>query len=176
MNLPPEVQLINADYLKKVTQINGSVDVNFIRPFVSVAQDKHLESYLGSELTDYIKTNISMLDGLYLELYQKHIVKVLAWWTMVELVPHLYVKIDNGNLVLRESEDTTAITQSDLTRTVENARQTAIHYTDRMIRWLCFNRVPEYYSNTREDKKPIRTVSRVNGLVSKPVIRKWYEE
>jgi hypothetical protein len=37
------------------------------------------------------------------------------WWTMVELIPSLYVKMDNGSLVIRTSEDTTGISQSDLT-------------------------------------------------------------
>lgn len=169
MQLPNEVHLISANYVKEVTQLNGAVDDNYIRPFITTAQDLHLENYLGSSLTRWLKTNMATIEDagneLYLELYQKHITKVLAWWTMVEVLPHLYVKVDNGNLVLRTSEDTTPITQTDLTRTIENARQKAQSYTQRMVDWLCFNRIDEYYDNTDEDKRPQRVISRVNGMV-----------
>ena len=166
MNLPAEIHLISCDYLKKVTQINNNVDDDYIRPFITVAQDLHLERYLGTDLITYLKVNRDSLAGDYLALYQKHVVRVLAWWTMVEVLPHLYVKIDNSNLVQRTSEDTNPISESDFTRTVENARQKAIAYTDRMIKWLCHNHLPEYESNTNEDQRPIRAVSRVNGMVS----------
>jgi hypothetical protein len=176
MQLPSEIHLISADYLKKVTQINGSVDENYIRPAITIAQDIHLESYLGTDLIQYIKTNRASLSGLYLTLYQKHIVKALAWWTMVELLPSLYVKIDNGNLVLRTSEDTSPITETDLNRFVENSRQRAITYTDKMVKWLCYNRIDEYYSNQNEDQRPIRTISRVNGLVApRAMDLPWYK-
>lgn len=177
MNLPAEIQLISCDYLKKVTQLNGAIDDDMIRPFITVAQDLHLEKYLGTDLSDYIKTNRSSLAGDYLVLFQKHIVKVLAWWTVVEVLPHLYVKVDNGSLVMRTSEDTAQISESDFTRTVENARQKAINYTDKMIRWLCHHPLPEYESNTDEDQRPIRSVSRVNGLVTNtlPKIPLWQQ-
>lgn len=177
MNLPAEIQLISADYLKKVTQVNGSVDDNFIRPFITTAQDLHLERYLGTDLIEYIKENRTTLTGDYLVLYQKHIVKVLAWWTLVELIPNLYVKLDNGTLVIRTSEDTSSISESDFTRTVENARMKATAYTDKMVRWLCNNRLPEYYSNTDEKQRPVRAVSRVNGMLSKIVepLPRWQQ-
>ena len=177
MNLPAEIQLISCDYLKKVTQLNGAIDDDQIRPFITVAQDLHLETYLGTDLIEYLKTNRASLSGLYLTLFQKHVVKVLAWWTLVEVLPHLYVKVDNGSLVLRTSEDTNAITESDLTRTVEDARQTATAYTEKMIRWLCHNHLPEYESNTNEDQRPVRSVSRVNGMVTTtyPKIPIWQQ-
>jgi hypothetical protein len=177
MNLPAEIQLISADYLKKVTQVNGSVDDNFIRPFITTAQDLHLERYLGTDLMEYIKDNRTSLAGDYLELYQKHIVKVLAWWTVVELTPHLYVKLDNGTLVIRTSEETTPITENDFTRMVENSRQKATAYTDKMVRWLCNNRLDEYYTNTHEKQRPVRAVSRVNGLLTKQVepLPRWQQ-
>ena len=65
---------------------------------------------------------------------------------MVELIPSLYVKMDNGSLVLRVSEDTQTITPDDLHREVERARQNAQFYTYRMYQYLCNNSslFPEY--------------------------------
>jgi hypothetical protein len=75
---------------------------------------------------------------------------------MVELIPSLYVKMDNGSLVIRTSEDTTSISQSDLHREVERARQNAQFYTFRLYDYLCNNSslFPEYTSNTGADMLP----------------------
>ena len=82
--------------------------------------------------------------------------KATLWWTMVELIPSLYVKMDNGSLVLRVSEDTQTILPDDLHREVERARQNAQFYTYRMYQYLCNNSslFPEYSSNTGADMLP----------------------
>ena len=75
---------------------------------------------------------------------------------MVELIPSLYVKMDNGSLVLRVSEDTQAISPDDLHREVERARQNAQFYSYRLYKYLCNNLslFPEYNSNTGADMLP----------------------
>ena len=143
-----EVLFVDPNYLKRVTQLNGGVDENYIVQAVILAQDKNIQLYLGSDLYDALKTKVqnATLAGNYQILMDTYVRKATAWWTMVELLPSLYVKIDNGGLVIRSSDNTTAISQSDFHREVERARQNANFYTNQMYRYLCQNPnlFPEY--------------------------------
>jgi hypothetical protein len=146
-----EVLFVNPNYLKRVTQLNGAVDENYISQAVILAQDKNVQIYLGSDLYDALRTKISggTLAGNYLTLVENYVRKATAWWTMVELMPSLYVKIDNGGLVIRSSENTTAISQTDYHWELERMRQNANFYTQQMYLYLCQNSslFPEYSTN-----------------------------
>jgi hypothetical protein len=149
----PEVLFISPNYLKRTTMLNGSVDENYISQAVLIAQDKTLQLYLGSDLYDALRTKIAgnTLAGAYQTLVETYARKALAWWTMVELLPTLHVKIDNGGLVVRSSDNTSAITPDDLHREIERCRQNANFYTAQMYKYLCHNTasLPEYSTNTQ---------------------------
>ena len=141
MSLTAEVLFINADYLKRFTHVNGSVEEAYIQPSVMLAQDKYIQSFLGTDLFNKLKTDIagSSLAGDYITLMNSHVRRVTLWWTMLELVPRMHVRLDNGGLVIRVSEDSQPITKGDLNRELDLARQNAQFYTDRMIDYLCEN-------------------------------------
>jgi len=84
----------------------------------------------------------------------------------VELLPSLYVRVDNGGLAIRGSEDTTAITTADLSREVERARKNAQHYTQRLVDYLTDNAtdIDEYPGNSWPDMYPQKAVYFENGL------------
>jgi hypothetical protein len=149
----PEVLFVSPNYLKRTTMLNGGVDENYISQAVLIAQDKTLQLYLGSDLYDALRTKVqnNTLAGAYLTLMENYVRKAAAWWTMVELLPTLYVKIDNGGLVIRSSDNTSAISQGDLHREVERCRQNANFYTAQMHKYLCHNvtSIPEYGTNTQ---------------------------
>jgi len=92
--------------------------------------------------------------------------KATAWWTMVELIPSLYVKLDNGGLVIRASSNTTPITLDDLHGEIERARQNAQFYTERLASYLSKNSgtYPEYSSNQYPDMHPYRVTYNQNGF------------
>jgi len=75
---------------------------------------------------------------------------------VVDLVPSLYVKVDNGGLVIRTAENTSPISSDDLNREVERARENAQFYTQRLVSYLCNNSnlFPEYSSNSGADMTP----------------------
>jgi hypothetical protein len=99
-------------------------------------------------------------------LVDEYIRKTVAWWTMVDLIPSLYVKIDNGGLVIRMAENTTPISPADLHREVERARQNAQFYTERLVSYLCQNSslYPEYSTNSGSDMRPIIETYNQNGM------------
>jgi len=158
MALTAEVLFVNPDYIKRITNINGSLEDAYLVPSIILAQDKYLQLYLGTDLLNKLKSDVSggTLAGDYATLMDSYVRKACLWWTMVELIPSLYVKMDNGSLVIRTSEDTTSISQADLHREVERARQNAQFYTFRLYDYLCNNSslFPEYTSNTGADMLP----------------------
>jgi hypothetical protein len=168
MALQAEVLFVNPDYMKRLTQLNGGVEDAVMVPAIILAQDKYLQQFLGTDLLNKLKADISAgtVTGDYATLLDSYVRKVTVWWTMVELLPNLYVKLDNGGLVIRTAENTGAISDADLHREIENARQNAQFYTSRMVDYLCANLslFPEYTSNTSPDMLPDSKVYYQNGM------------
>ena len=158
MALTAEVLFVNPDYIKRITNINGSIEDAYLVPSIILAQDKYIQLYLGTDLLEKLKSDISgsSLLGDYATLMDSYVRKSTLWWTMVELIPSLYVKMDNGSLVLRVSEDTQAISPDDLHREVERARQNAQFYSYRLYEYLSHNSglFAEYSTNTGADMLP----------------------
>ena len=168
MALQAEVLFVNPDYIKRVTQLNGGVEDAVMVPAIILAQDKYLQQYLGTDLLNKLKADISAgtVAGAYATLLDSYVRKATVWWSMVEMLPNLYVKLDNGGLVIRTSDNTAAIGPDDLHREIENARQNAQFYTTRLVDYLMFNSnsFPEYTSNTDADMIPEYTAYYQNGM------------
>ena len=168
MALTAEVLFVNPDYMKRLTQLNGGVEDAVMVPAIILAQDKYLQQYLGTDLLNKLKSDISGdgVTGDYVTLLDSYVRKATVWWAMVELLPNLYVKLDNGGLVIRTSDKTTPISSDDLHREIENARQNAQFYTSRLVEYLCANQslFPEYTSNTSPDMFPESQVYYQNGM------------
>jgi hypothetical protein len=160
MAIPQEILLINEELLKKYTPLTDAVDPNLIRPCIYVAQDMYLQNFLGTNLTNKLKDDVAngTLDNQYETLLNDYVIKLLIWWVMVELYPSLLYKHDNGNLVSRQSEDTTPVTKGEMESLKEKARENARFYTNRMVNYLRFNSslFPEYTNNTNDNIFPDR--------------------
>ncbi|CAB4162426.1 hypothetical protein UFOVP780_39 [uncultured Caudovirales phage] len=158
----PEICIVDENYVKKYTNVNGAVDANRIYQAIYVAQDLHIEQYLGTDLWNKIKNDSAnaSITGVYLTLRNDYIRKALVWFVMVELLPSLYYRQDNGSLVKHTSEDSEVITQSELDRLIDDSRGKALHYTRKMVDYLCHNAslFPEYTSNTFPDTPPVKNV------------------
>jgi hypothetical protein len=171
MAIPQEILLINEELLKKYTPLTDAVDPNLIRPCIYVAQDMYLQNFLGTNLTNKLKDDVAngTLEDQYATLLNDYVIKLLIWWVMVELYPSLLYKHDNGNLVSRQSEDTTPVTKGEMESLKEKARENARFYTKRMVDYLRFNTnlFPEYTNNTDNNIFPdMNPYGKSNFLVS----------
>jgi hypothetical protein len=171
MAIPQEILLINEELLKKYTPITDAVDPNLIRPCIYVAQDMYLQNFLGTNLTIKLKDDVAngTLADQYEILLNEYVIKLLIWWTLVELYPSLLYKHDNGNLVSRQSEDTTPVTKGEMESLKEKARENARFYTKRLVDYLRFNSslYPEYTNNTNDNIFPDRNpYGKSNFLIS----------
>lgn len=167
MALTSEVLFVNLAYLKRVTQLKGGVDENYVIPAIILAQDLHLQMLLGTALFERLKTDVSngTLSRRYEDLLDTHVRKVTAWWTMVELLPNLYVQIDNAGLVQRTASNDTTASASDLRREVERARSNAQFYGKQMYRFLqtFAGEFAEYTETAPEGIMAQSSVYRQNG-------------
>lgn len=143
------------------TAANGNIDSDKILPFINIAQDIHIQNYLGTELYNKLQGDITAtpqtLAGNYLTLVNTYIKPMLMHWAMVEYLPYAGVNIANSGVFVKTPENSTALTRDEVGSLVERSRTTAQFYTNRFIDYMQNNAsslFPEYYSNSNEDMYP----------------------
>ena len=141
------------------TAANGNVDNDKLLPRILIAQDIHIQNYLGTDLYNKIQADIvgSSLVDPYLSLLNDYIKPMLLHWSMVEYLPYAGVNIANGGIYTKNPENSTALTKEHVDSLVERSRTTAQFYTNRFIDYMQNNAaglIPEYYSNSQEDMYP----------------------
>jgi len=84
-----EALFITTSDIAKFTALNGNVDVDKYTQFIKIAQDVHLQNYLGTDLFNKINDDIvaSTLASPYTTLVTNYIKNVLIHWAMVEYLP-----------------------------------------------------------------------------------------
>lgn len=153
-----EALLITRQDLVKFTATNGNVDTDNFIQWIKVAQDIHLQNYLGTQLLNKIKTDIlaSTLAGNYQTLVESYCKPLLIHWAMVEYLPFAAYTIANKGIFKHSSENAVNIEKAELDLLIDKERQIAQHYTERLIDYLCFNNnlFPEYNQNSNGDMYP----------------------
>ena len=161
------VLFISESKLKDSTAINLNVDVDLLLPYVRQAQKLYVETKLGTELTDELKTKITAgtLAGAYKTLVDDYIGDMLPNWAFYHAIPFLRFKIENGNIYSKTSETGTALSTEESQHLREEVRNTAEYYTERMIDYVTNNLAsfPEYSQNSGSDVTPDRN-SYYNGM------------
>ena len=154
-----EALLVTRKDIIKFTAMSGNVDTDKFIQYIKIAQDKHIENYLGSDLIDKIKQHIidDDLAGDYLTLVNEWIKPCLIHWAMVEYLPFAAYSIANKGVFKHSSENAENASRDEVDYLLEKERNTAQYYTDRLIDHLSFNagsKYPEYYTNNNEDVSP----------------------
>ena len=153
-----ESLLITRTDVVKFTAVNGNVDTDKFIQFVKIAQDVHIQSILGTDLLNKIKSDIAAntLANPYLSLLTTYVKPMLIHWAMVEYLPFAAYTIANKGVYKHESENSQTVDKVEVDFLVEKQRQIAQHYTQRFIDYICFNMnsFPEYNSNSNGDMYP----------------------
>jgi len=160
--------LITDADLVKFTATNGSVDVDKFVQFIKIAQDIHIQNYLGTKLLEKIEADIiaGTLAGNYLSLVTTYVKPMLIHWAMVEYLPFAAYTIANKGVYKHSSENSENVDKNEIDFLIEKERSIAQHYTERFINYMCFNNnlFPEYNTNSNDDMYP----DRMNNYTS------WY--
>jgi len=154
-----EALLVTRKDIVKFTAMSGNVDTDKFIQYIKIAQDKHIENYLGTDLIDKIKQHIidDDLAGDYLTLVNDWVKPCLIHWAMVEFLPYSSYTIAQKGVFKHSSENAENATKEEVDYLLEKERNTAQYYTDRLIDYLSFNagsKYPEYYTNNNEDVNP----------------------
>jgi len=149
---------ITTDDLKRFTALNGNIDSDKFVQFVKVAQDIHIQNYLGTDLFNKIASDIvaSTLSGNYLSLNTNYIKPMLLHYALVEYLPWAAYTISNKGVFKHSAETSETVDSSEVNFLMEKARQTAEHYKQRFVDYMIYNQssFPEYTSNSNGDMYP----------------------
>ena len=152
--------LITDTDLKKFTATNGNVDVDKFVQFIKIAQDIHIQNYLGTKLLEKIEADIiaGTLAGNYLSLVNTYVKPMLIHWAMVEYLPFAAYTIANKGVYKHSSENAENVDKNEVDFLTEKERSIAQHYTERFINYMAFNNnlFPEYNTNSNDDMYPDR--------------------
>lgn len=149
---------VTRDEIVKFTALNGNIDTDAFVQWVKVAQDIHIQGYLGTDLFNKINNDIvaGTLTGNYLMLLNTYIKPMLVHWAMVEYLPFAAYTIANKGVYKHSSENSENVDKNEIDFLVEKERSIAQNYTRRFTDYMCFNQslFPEYNTNSNGDVFP----------------------
>lgn len=138
---------VSENWLKTNTPINQNVEVSTISPFISQAQDLHVQPIIGTALynrlmTGIINSDLNASENALLVLIRPS----LAYWTLATALPFISAQVRNAGVVKVKSENTENASQSEVNNLVSAAQNVAQFYMQRVINYLCDNSssFPEY--------------------------------
>jgi len=144
--------------LKRNSLIDGNVDIDKFIQFIKIAQQIHIQNYLGGALYDRISDDITngTLAGDYLSLVSDYIKDMLIHYAMVDYLPFAAYQIANGGVFKHVSENSESVSKSEIDTLIDKHRNFAQFYTRRFVDYMCFNstKFPEYNRNQNEDMYP----------------------
>jgi hypothetical protein len=149
---------ITTEDIKAFTLTNGNLDPDKFIQFVKVAQDIHIQNYLGTKLFDKINDDIvaNTLIAPYSTLLTTYIKPMVIHWSMVEFLPYAAYTLANKGVFKHGSENSTTVDKNEVDFLIEKERSVAQNYTRRFIDFICNNSTlfPEYNANTNSDVYP----------------------
>ena len=150
--------LVTTDDLKNNTIIDGNVDTAKFIQFMRIAQEVHIQNYLGTSLYRAIQAKIIAvtLTGDYLDLVNNYLKDMVIYFAMVDYVPFAAFQISNGGVFKHRSENSDTATKEEIDSLTEKYRQFAQFFTRRFLDYICDNSnlFPEYNSSTQSDMYP----------------------
>ena len=153
-----EALLIKPIDLKRFTFVDGNLDSDKLLQFVKIAQDIHIQSYLGTDLLEKIKTDIvaGTLTGVYLTLLETYIKPMLIHWAMVEYLPFAAYNVTNKGMYKSTSENAETVDKNEVDFLIQKSRSLAENYSQRFVDYMVYNQsnFPEYTSNSNNDIYP----------------------
>ena len=153
-----EALLITRDDIVRYTALNGNVDTDKFIQFIKIAQDIHIQNYLGTKLFQKLQADIiaGTLAGNYQTLVTTYVKPMLIHWGMVEYLPFAAYTIANKGVYKHSSENSENVDKNEVDYLLEKERSIAQNYTQRFIDYMAFNQTlfPEYRSNKNNDIFP----------------------
>ena len=150
--------LISRQDAIRFTNMNGNIDTDKFIQYVSIAQDIHIQSMLGTKLLEKLQAEIiaGTLVTPYKYLLQIYIKPSLIHASMLEFLPTAAITIGAKGVYKHGAENSETVSKEEIDFLVEKQRQTYMHYKERFVDYICDNSstFPEYNTNTGSDMSP----------------------
>ena len=164
---------ITVQDLKSRSIISGNTDADKLIHYIEVAQDIHIQNYLGGTLYKKLQTLIISSDinlainADYKLLRDEYIKPMLIWFTQAEYLPFSMFKIDNGGVAKHRGEESDSVDFGDIDRMMSKVNDRSEFYTRRFLDYICdnSNKYPEYYNNNSDDMYPDKDADSFTGWV-----------
>lgn len=148
--------------LKKRSIISGNLDPDKIVQFIEVAQDTHIQNYLGGKLYKKMQTLITgntigqAANADYKTLLDEYIKPMLIWFAQADYIPFAAFQISNGGVYKHRSENSDTASMEEVNMLARRAMETAEFYTRRFMDYMDhFSYLyPEYLESSNEDMMP----------------------
>ena len=159
--------------LKAKSIIDGNTDADKLIHQIEVAQDMHIQNYLGGKLYDKLQDLILSGDidlpanSDYKDLRDDYIKPMLIWFTQLEYLPFAMFKIDNGGINRHRGQESDTVDFRDVYRMQSKITDRAEFYTKRFLDYICFNsqKFPEYNNNSNGDMYPDKDADSFSSFV-----------
>ena len=154
------VLFINRTDLVRNSIIDGNVDTDKYIQFIKLAQEIHIQNYLGTKMYNALTTALPNIDqpanARWKTLLDDYVVPMLIWYAQVDYIPFASYQIRNGGMFKHRSENADTVSKEEVDYLVEKARTNAEWYSRRFIDFMSFNQTtyPEYTSNSNDDINP----------------------
>lgn len=145
--------------LKQNTILNGNVDTDLFIQFIKIAQQMHVQNYLGTQLYNKITQDIidANLSGDYLDLVKDYVQPMLIHYAMVDYLPFANYQIRNGGVFKHRTDNSESTTKEELDILVQKHRTFGDFYAKRFVDYMSINAsamFPEYWTNSDSDMYP----------------------
>jgi hypothetical protein len=158
---------ITINDIKRKSIIDGNVDNDKILQFIEVAQDTHIQTYLGGKLYQKLQTLIlnGTIDDIgnanYKGLLDDYIKPMLIWFAQSSYLPFAMYQISNGGIFKHRSENSETIGLEEMQMMLSKVNDTAEFYTRRFVDYMNFYSTlyPEYNETTNGEMYPDKDVN-----------------
>ena len=98
------------------TILDGNVDTDKFIQFIKIAQEIHIQNYLGTDLYNKISADIiaGTLSGAYLTLVNKYVQPMLIHYAMADYLPFAAYQVKNGGVFKHTSENAEAVEKNEV--------------------------------------------------------------
>ena len=144
---------ISRNDIIKTTPLQGAIDADKLLPFIKTAQPKYIENLLGTVLYNKLQDDVESqtpFTGYYETLMVDYVKPTLIWYACVEYLPFSGVQFKSEGAVKHKSEQSEAVSKSEIDYLIQKAQDNAEWYATRMQDWLIANsnNVPEFLQTT----------------------------
>lgn len=99
-----------------LTQLDGNIDIDNLKPIIYAAQTTHLKAFLGLKLYTKIYTDFATdaLSGIYLIIFEEYIKDFISYYSSALFVDFGGYKISENGLHKIAGENMTSLTETEI--------------------------------------------------------------